>query len=135
MKRLAAPKGRITQAIQDAQAMLDQLRAGGMSLAEAAVLIQPGLKAVLANPRATPWRFYCDACHDTGWCNVEPSSEERARVERLYGEADAVRGYVTACEPCRWRQKERAKRREVDDEDVASAGKTAPRRGWSRAGR
>lgn len=132
-------EGPITKALREAVELRRGLMADGTPEHEADHIVGQGLKAVLANPRPEPWHFYCQRCRDTGWINVDPSPQEHARIVAMYGDASHAAGYLSACDPCVWRQREREKRRQqlgIDggggDDDFVMAGKT--KRGFRRAG-
>lgn len=120
--------GRITQALEDAVDLRQKLIADGMPAAEADAHVGRGLKDILGAQREHPWRFYCEHCRDTGWVNVTPSDQEIARLTRLYGDATSHAGYVVKCQPCKWMEMERQKRRQkaemADEDDFAAAGQT-----------
>jgi hypothetical protein len=129
MKSTPPATGPITQALHEAVAMRRQLLDSGMAEQEVDRIVGRGLKAILGNTRPQPWRFYCEQCRDTGWVNVEPSEDERARLVRIYGDDQQHQGYVVKCEPCKWTQMEREKRRKQlgqegsdENDDFAAAG-------------
>lgn len=128
--------GPITKALEEAVELRRQLLDSGMPEAEVNQRIGQSLKAVLGHKRSEPWRFYCEHCRDTGWVNVEPSEQEQARLVRLYGDAQKHAGYVTKCQPCKWTELEREKRRRKaelsDEDDLAAAGQTKKSRGFRR---
>jgi hypothetical protein len=133
--------GPITKALLEAVALRKQLIADGMPPEAADKIVGQGLKAVLSNPRPEGWKFYCEHCRDTGWINVRPSIEEEARLTALYGSPDKAQGYVSKCEPCKWIQMEREKRRKQmgqdfagGDDDLVQAGQTK-KRGFSKFGK
>ena len=118
--------GPITRALTEAIALRKQLLADGVPEAEADQIVGKGLKAVLGNPRANAWHFYCDRCHDTGWVEVEPDA---FRMERLYGPKGSAQPTYRKCEPCRYLEREREKRRDRDDDlgDFVKAGQMKPK--------
>jgi hypothetical protein len=121
--------GTITKALEEAIDLRQQLLAGGMGVREVDQRIGQSLKAVLGASRAFPWRFYCERCRDTGAVVVEPSADELTRLVRLYGDEPPHAGYVVKCEPCKWIQVEREKRRkkageEYDADALEGAGQT-----------
>jgi hypothetical protein len=131
LSRLPRADGPITTAIRDAMKLRLKLLADGTPEHEADRICGQGLKAVLGNSRAEPWRFLCERCKDSGWIDVDPSRAELVRLIELYGPDPKYQGYVMACEPCRWRTREREKRRErfdEDDESFAAAGRTQRRK-------
>jgi len=140
MKKTELPKdGPITKALDEAVVMRRQMLDAGSPADQVDYAIGQGLKALLGNKREEPWHFICPRCRDTGWSEVRPSAEEEARLMRLYGSTTEHQGYVVKCDPCRWNQKEREKRRlssgnEHGDDDVSSAGHIKPRRGWKKFG-
>lgn len=123
-------EGPITKALHEAVALRKALIADGTPEHEANQIVGQGLKALLANPREAPWKFYCDLCRDTGWISVVLTADEIARHTTMYGAADQVQDTVAPCgQYCRWTQMEREKRRkkageEGGDDDFASAGMT-----------
>ena len=125
--------GPITKALEDAVEMRRQILDVGHSNQEVDQLVGQGLKALLGNKRSEPWRFYCEHCRDTGWINVQPSERELVRLTALYGDNPQYQGYVVKCDPCKWTQMEREKRRkrssEFDDDDLGEAGQVKPKRG------
>lgn len=127
-------EGPITKALKEGLKLRAQLIADGTPEREADRIVGQGLKAVLQNPRPEPWHFLCERCRDTGFVNVEPSEDERRRLTRLYGPNPQTQGYVEKCEPCRWTQTEREKRRtrdEQEDDSLVAAGQTKrTRRKW-----
>ena len=131
-------KGEITHALEDALDLRKKLIADGTPVAEANHIVGQGLKAVLGNTREAPWRFYCEHCRDTGWVNVLPSAEEVERLTRMYGWADKTMWYVVKCEPCKWMQMEREKRRQKagheSEDDFAAAGQVKKRRTFTKFG-
>lgn len=143
MKKPEPPKqGPITKALFDAIDLRKSFIDGGMSEHEANRRVGQGLKAILGNPRPEGWKFYCANCHDTGWVNVEPGTAERERLMALYGSETQHQGYVMKCEPCKWTEMEREKRRKQlgqdfsgGDDDLALAGQTKSKRGFSKFGR
>lgn len=142
MKPKPAPKeGPITKALIEAVALRRQLLDDGTPAYEADRIVGQGLKAVLGNSRPETWRFYCPTCKDTGWVNVDPSEQEQARLVRMYGENPQHAGYAVKCDPCKWTQMEREKRRKQSgqdfdpDDDLAAAGQTKQSRGFKRFGK
>ena len=135
------PDGPITKALLDAVQMRGQMLDAGHPAAEVDRLVGVGLKALLGYQRSEPWRFYCEHCRDTGWIDVMPSLAEEALLIRLYGNTTDHQGYASACEPCKWRQMEREKRRkragqdEYSDDGLSEAGQVKPKRGFSRFGK
>src|SRR3990167_3375911 len=105
-------KGEITHALEDALELRKKLIADGTPVAEADYIVGQGLKAVLGNTREAPWRFYCEHCRDSGWITMTPSDAELERLTRLYGDPKQTQSYVVKCEPCKWLQLEREKRRQ-----------------------
>lgn len=131
-------KGEITKALEDAITLRKALIADGTPEAEADYIAGQGLKAVMGNTRHERWRFYCDECRDTGWRTVETTDP---RVEQFYGSGGSAHGHVVKCEPCRWNQMEREKRKRLqgfdgaDDDDLAAAAQVKkPARKFSRFG-
>lgn len=127
--KTAPTEGPITKALTEAVAMRRQMLDNGHPADEVDKAIGVGLKALLANKRSEPWKFYCEHCHDSGWINVLPSLELEAKLTTMYGDKDQHQGYVMACEPCKWRQLERERRRAKQgldgaEDDFASAGIT-----------
>lgn len=132
--------GPITKALLEAVTMRRQMLDAGHPPEEVDTAIGVGLKALLGNKRAEPWKFYCEHCHDSGWINVLPSLEREAKLAALYGHKDCHQGYVMACEPCKWRAMEREKRRKQQgldggEDDFAMAGQIKkPTRNFSKFG-
>ena len=141
MKPTQPPKdGPITTALLEAVKMRRQMLDAGHPPEQVDHLVGQGLKATLGNRRPEAWRFYCEHCRDTGWVNVQPGPEETQRLIAMYGSADQCAGYVVKCEPCKWTQREREKRRKVRGEefggyDLAAAGQTKSKRTFSKFGR
>jgi hypothetical protein len=131
-------KGEISKALEEGVALRRQLIADGTPRHEADYIVGQGLKAVLGAQRSEPWRFYCEHCRDTGWITITPPTDEQARLRKLYGDAESHAGYVVKCEPCKWLPLEREKRRQKfgdgDEEDFVTAGKTKPKRHFSKFG-
>lgn len=126
-KDLPTKKGPITKALEEAVALRKRLIADGTPVDQADQIVGQGLKSVLGNSRHEKWRFYCDRCHDTGWVEVEP---EWGRLTLLYGPNPQAHSFVRKCEPCRYLEREREKRRsrEGDDEDFTAPKPRGPRR-------
>ena len=143
MKKPPPPTdGPITKALAEAVAMRRQMLDAGHMPEYVNREIGKGLKALLGNKRSEPWKFYCEHCRDTGWINVQPSSEELDRLTAMYGDPYQHAGYVVKCQPCKWTEMEREKRRKQagqdtfgGDDDLAMAGQTKPKRGFSRMGK
>ena len=132
MKPLTPKEGPITKALHEAVAMRKQLIADGMPAAQADTTVGHGLKALLGNKRAEPWRFYCEACHDSGWVEVAPDLE---RMRRLYGTVgEPWQPTYRACEPCAWRTRQRKQRQTVDEDDFTTSRTAKPSRGFSKVG-
>lgn len=137
----AAEDGPITRALIDAVTMRRQMLDAGHLPEYVDREIGKGLKAVLGNKRADPWRFFCERCRDTGWSPVRPSPETEAKIEAMYGDKDAQQGYSVKCDPCPYLQREREKRRKQQgqddfggDDDFAAAGQIKPKRSFKKFG-
>lgn len=120
-------EGPITKALREGLKLRQRLLADGTTEVEADRIVGQGLKAVLENPRKETWRFLCVACRDTGMVEAQPSEDEMARLIKLYGPNPQYQSYVIPCEPCRWRQREREKRRKLlgdEEEGLVAAGQT-----------
>ena len=138
-----AGDGPITKALLDAVTMRREMLDKGHSAAEVDYHVGQGLKALLGNKREQPWRFLCDLCHDTGWVEVPPSTEERARLEALYGSVDQTQPIYNPCgQYCKWNAREREKRRKLrgddfsgSDDELVMAGQTKKGKGFSKFGR
>lgn len=143
MKPVKPPEdGPITKALLDAVTMRRQMLDQGHLPEYVDHELGKGLKALLGNKRPEPWRFLCDRCHDTGWSPVRPSQETEAKLVTMYGDMDSHQGYSVKCEPCRYMDKEREKRRKQQghdfaggDDDLVAAGQVKPKRGLTRFGK
>lgn len=113
MKKAFVP-GKISIAVREGLALRAQLLADGVPEVEADHIVGQGLKAVWQQ-RDEPWHYYCLPCKDSGWRIVEPSYMERQRLIRLYGETPQNQNYLQACDPCPWRDLQRAKRTEREE--------------------
>jgi len=133
--------GPITKALLDAVTMRRQMLDNGHPAKDVDYHVGQGLKALLGNKRSEPWRFLCERCRDTGWSAVKPSTDEEVKLMGMYGCTDDNAGYSVKCEPCRYMDREREKRRKIagdsgygGEEDFASAGQMKPKRGFSKFG-
>ena len=131
--------GPITKALLEAVQMRRQMLDAGHPPEEVDYHVGIGLKAILGNKRSEPWKFYCEHCRDTGWVNVHPSAAELVRLTTMYGDPNQHAGYVVKCQPCKWTEMEREKRRKASgqdfdpDDDLAGVGITKkPSRGFKR---
>jgi hypothetical protein len=121
------PDGKISRAIREGLILRKRLIADGLSPYEADQIVGQGLKGAWAHgERTEPWHSVCERCKDSGWIIVKPSYMEQKRLQRLYGDDPQHQDYMQACDPCRWREQEREKRRQLsgDFEGLAAAGQT-----------
>ncbi len=129
LQNIPRSDGPITRALKEGVKLRRQLLDGGMAEAEADRIVGQGLKAVLGNPNAERMTFLCHKCQDSGWLNVEPTEWEMKRLVRLYGPNPQYQPYMQKCDPCRWIDQEREKRRRLlnhdDDGGVSGAGRTS----------
>lgn len=137
-----AEDGPITKALLEAVTMRRQMLDAGHLPEYVDHEIGKGLKALLGNTRAEPWRFYCERCHDTGWSPVRPSAAEETRLVTMYGTAEEGHGYSVKCDPCPHMQREREKQRKQQgqefgggDDELVAAGQVKPKRGFSKFGK
>lgn len=145
MKKPTPPRtdGEIYKALMDAFEGHGrrQLIEGGTPEHEADRIIGQGLKAVMGNPRPEPWKFYCERCRDTGWSEVRPSPETEQKLIAMYGSVEQAQPYYVKCEPCKWTQLEREKRRKQagqefgEEDEFVTAGQVKPKRKFSQFGR
>ena len=104
------PDGKITRAVVAAIAKREKLVAEGMDVEVIDTLIGADLKAVWQASRNEPWHYYCERCKDSGMIVVQPTYVEQKRLARLYGDNPQYQDYMQPCDPCHWRDMQRANR-------------------------
>jgi hypothetical protein len=139
MAKSLIPDGKISRAIREGLALRKRLLADGMPEAEVDAIVGQGLKGAWQDSTKRvgderDWTYRCGKCCDSGWIIVKPSYMEQKRLARLYGDNASHQDYMQACDPCRWREDEREKRRQSggEFEGLAAAGQTKQPRKYLR---
>lgn len=114
------PIGRMAPAILEAVKRREKLIASGTSESDASRIAGEDLRAAWGSDRTEPWHYYCEKCCDSGMVVVKPTYFEMQRLIRLYGPNPVYQDYMAPCDPCSYREREREKRRHVDETQTRS---------------